>query len=356
MDYVEWVEKVLHAAVQAQQYMEDISYAHNGMNFRQIGGELGFQAEGLESSEATRPAKAVLNALTDLAALGLVEEKSSGFFRLTREGRRAAQVGLSSLWADFVSTPLDEDQKATLTKIVQEAQVDCDTYVALKEVVVWDMNDLPIGTNEGMRIIEVVQELDDKYHMLRKRGRAGLVKARPTYVGDVRLTRQVDTEKQAHIRNLLTTWEGVNVDFKRELKLNTKSEKAEFVRDILALVNTRFNGERNLVIGFDPKTQQFYASVDQQLTSDQMEDILGAYTSPVPTVHYYRVPWANGTVGLIEIDREPHKLPYKVKVDVADKVKAGDVFVRHGSHTVKLKPNDEEYQDLVAEGDRARLT
>jgi len=81
-------------------------------------------------------------------------------------------------------------------------------------------------------------------------------------------------EGQALVLGLLEDWETTNVDFKRELRLDTKDEKAEFVRDVLALANTQVTGDRYLVTGFDPKTQNFTTTVDPKVTSDTIENIL----------------------------------------------------------------------------------
>ncbi|HET6314773.1 MAG TPA: RNA-binding domain-containing protein, partial [Chloroflexia bacterium] len=115
-------------------------------------------------------------------------------------------------------------------------------------------------------------------------------------------------------------------------------------------------GERYMLIGFDDKTGAFVKSVDPSITKDRIEDLLSAYTEPVPSVRYDTTTWEDGMVGLIEVIREAHQVPYRVKVNIGDKLKAGDVFVRRGSHTYRLTTDEVEYLDLVAEGDRARLT
>jgi hypothetical protein len=53
----------------------------------------------------------------------------------------------------------------------------------------------------------------------------------PTYIGIVRVTEQAQTELQ----QLVAQWETTNIEFKRQLDLASKAEKAEFVRDILSI-------------------------------------------------------------------------------------------------------------------------
>jgi hypothetical protein len=68
-------------------------------------------------------------------------------------------------------------------------------------------------------------------------------------------------------------------------------------------------------------------------------------------VKYRLVPWADGSAGLIEVEREPVKLPYRA-THSAGKLRNDAVYVRHGTHVTEA--DADESADLVAEGDRAR--
>jgi hypothetical protein len=60
----------------------------------------------------------------------------------------------------------------------------------------------------------------------------------PTYIGIVRVTEQAQTELQQLVAGLVAQWETTNIEFKRQLDLASKAEKAEkaeFVRDILSI-------------------------------------------------------------------------------------------------------------------------
>ncbi len=174
---------------------------------------------------------------------------------------------------------------------------------------------------------------------------------RPSYRGVVWATRRESTELQTLVRGLLPDWETTNVDFKRELNLGRDKEKAEFVRDVLALANTKSPGKRYLVVGFGSKSRVFEASVDPTIDQDRLENILLAYAEPAPRVIYSVLPWEGGQLGLVEVVREPWSLPYKVKRNLAH-VRAGDIYVRHGSHTETPSPN--ELVSLEEEGQQAR--
>src|SRR5205814_656607 len=131
----------------------------------------------------------------------------------------------------------------------------------------------------------------------------------------------------------------------------------EFAKDVIALVNTKSSGARFMVIGFDDKSRAFHLSVQPGVGPDRLQDILNERVEPFPNVTYHTVSWESGTVGIIEIEREPHKLPYKAKKDMVAKsgpIAASDVFVRHGTHNVMLALDAPELLDLIAEGNRAR--
>jgi hypothetical protein len=321
---------------------------------------MGFEPAEMRNSSPEKPTLAVASAMDDLAFMGLLEpQRMPDKFKLTQKGREMLQVGIPALWGPMVQQYVEPEQLQVLTKLVEMCQEDRGTHVNLVEKLLTEVGAAlgPEWQDErGTRVGNVVQQLEEPPALAKIGGFIGFIAAIPKYRGIVKVTRTLDTKLQALIRSLLADGENVNVDFKQEVHLQTKAHKAEFIKDLLALVTTKARGERYMLIGFDDKTGAFVKSADPAITKDRIEDLLIAYTEPVPSIRYATTAWPGGTVGLIEVIREAHKLPYQVKVDISDKVKAGDVFVRHGSHTVRLKPSDEEYQDLVAERNRARLT
>ncbi len=167
------------------------------------------------------------------------------------------------------------------------------------------------------------------------------------------------TEGQTLVLRLREDWETTNVDFKRELHLVTKDEKAEFVRDVLALVDTQVTGRRYLVTGFDPQTHDFTTAVDPRVTQDTIENILNEFTKPPATVFYKTFAWTDGPgeVGLLEVGRDRAQVPYRVSRRVAGEhqiIEDDQVFVPHSSHVATA--SDEEIADLEAEGMRARAS
>jgi hypothetical protein len=109
--------------------------------------------------------------------------------------------------------------------------------------------------------------------------------------------------------------------------MNTADQKAEFVKDLLSLANTKASGRRWMIIGFDDKTRSYYGPPDSSLTQNQLEQILSRLTSPVIDVQYQVIDYRSGKIGKLEILRNPTKRPYSVVLSIGDKkrVNAGDL-------------------------------
>ena len=139
----------------------------------------------------------------------------------------------------------------------------------------------------------------------------GYIQLRPTYVGFVRGTEEVQTRLQRLVGELLPDWETVTVEFKREFSLKSPSGKAKFVRSILALGTTKASGRRFYVVGFDANTHEFAKSVDPSLDVDQLENILNAYAWPRPHIRYETANWGEGIAGVVKGSSETERVPYK---------------------------------------------
>jgi hypothetical protein len=87
------------------------------------------------------------------------------------------------------------------------------------------------------------------------------------------------------------------------------------------------------------------------ITQDRLEDVLNTRASAIPGIRVERVAWPGGVAGLIEVIPDTAALPYSITQDLTDKIKKGDVFVRHGSHVAKA--DADELAELVTEARRA---
>ena len=117
------------------------------------------------------------------------------------------------------------------------------------------------------------------------------------------------------------------------------------------LGNTKSSGERFLVIGIDDNGTPHGEPVDPAITQERLEQVLQSYAEPWPTVRYRVAQWQTATVGIIEVLREPAKLPYMPTRTLA-KLVEGRTYVRHGSHTEPATSRERE--SLLAEGTKAR--
>jgi hypothetical protein len=177
---------------------------------------------------------------------------------------------------------------------------------------------------------------------------------RETYKGLVLQTKYQLTVEAREIDSLVEEWETTSVEFKQELETRTKDQKAEFVKDVLGLVNTKASGKRWLIVGFKDKTHTYNSGCILPPSQDNLEQVLSAYSNPMAEIRYDIVEHYHGPVGRLHVLRDPAKLPYRVAKSVGyeKRIEKGQIFVRHGSLTEE--PTDEELQALLEEGERAR--
>ena len=349
MKYVDWVQRVLQATEELTR--ADVQARLVGVPWDQVLGRLGGPSDASSPAFHQSPQfEALADAVKDLDRLGLVEPGSVGSLsvRLTQEGRRLAVQSLRSIWPQVFAIYLDDEQLAFLrqaTALSEERQAG----YARVEWVPWQKVFDALGwrNSDNAPAYDITARLKEEDCLERMAALGGRIEVYPTYAGIVRATEQAQTELQELVADLLPEWETTNVEFKRQLDLATKANKAEFIRDILALATTKVSGERFLIVGFDDQTHRFIRSVDPSITQNRLEQILNAYTAPAPQIRYHRVAWDRGEIGVIKVLRDPAKVPYRVNTTLAH-ISKGDVYVRHGSQVEP--PTPAELAALEAEG------
>jgi hypothetical protein len=349
MKYVDWLQRVLHTTGELTR--ADAQARLIGVPRDQVLGRLGGPSDPSSPAFHESPEFSALgDAVMDLDRLGLVESGSvrSPMVRLTQEGRRLAAQSLRSIWPEVFAIYLDDEQLAFLREVTALSE-DRQAGYARVDWVPWQkvFDTLGWRATDNASAYDITARLEEEGCLVRRAALGGRIEVYPTYVGVVRATEQAQTELQQLVAGLLPEWETTNVEFKRQLDLATKAQKAEFVRDILALATTKSSGERFLIVGFDDATQKFIQSVDPAITQNRLEHILNAYATPVPQIRYHRVAWQQGEIGVIKILRDPTKVPYRVTKTLAH-VSKGDVYVRHGSQVEP--PTPAELAALEAEG------
>jgi len=339
---VDWVERVLRATVEAFDKGNGFSTDEQGIAAQLNVDEIG---------------DALADALRDLNRMGLLDVRNRLDIRLMPEARKIRVASLSTTWPTFVGIWLEDRTERFLAKVVEVSVQETEHSAFVREVeaedVLRELGENPAhGDGDGLvRHLEQLGLADGRGATF------GSTPVIPTYRGIVRVTEKVASEAQELVLQLLEDWETTNTDFKRELHLESNDDKAEFVRDVLALANTKVTGDRYLVIGFDPKSHDFTTSADPRVTQDRIEDVLNEYTSPPVTVKYTTSPWIDGAgeLSIVEVRRDRTKVPYRVKKDLTGakrSIRVGQAFVRHGSHVAEASA--EEVAALEDEARRAR--
>lgn len=352
MNYVEWVEKVALAFARMPK-------DHGQATLRALQAEIGVDPPSGEDQRYVEGA--VWTAIEDLDAIPVVRALSHLQILETENTRklRAGAAALATVWPSFFQTFLEPEQIEFLSALVRVAEdqhehvadVQWATATEVFETLGWST----IERADHGRALSIVNILAEA-GLVKTRitmGSIDSVRCRPTYKGVVLATQQVATEWQQRLAEMAEEWETTTVEHKREVKLSSAAQKGEFVKDILGLATTKASGrERYLLIGYDNDSRTFVQSVHAGMTQDRIEQILHQYTEPMPEIRYFSVPMRDdGEAGVIEVRRDATKVPYRVRRDIG-RLKAGDMFVRHGSQTEP--PTERELEALMDEGERAR--
>jgi len=358
MDFVDWSSRVLSVLIDLSR--KSVQARSIGVTDTELGqaifGSLASQPSFWESKER----EAVVDALQRMERLGLVSERHSRYWQATELGHECID-DMIPLWEQICQTKLQPDQEQLLRAVNRLSVQEVGEYAWIEEI-----EGAPVlaelgwpADHEGIGMFSAIAtELDHRGLIQDRSAMGGLVAMSflATYKGLVWDTRQAFTRDSKHIDQLVAEWETTSVDFKRELYLDTKDQKAEFVRDVLGLANTQASGRRWLIIGFDDKTRAYHGRPDSKISQNRIETILADYTAPVVEVRYREVGYRAGPVGMLEVIRDSKKLPYKVARELVGEKKRiiaeGQVFVRHGSQNEE--PTLAELQAIQEEGDRAR--
>lgn len=130
---------------------------------------------------------------------------------------------------------------------------------------------------------------------------------------------------------IISHGENPNVDFKREVNLASSEQKAEFIKDIIAIANsTQENGYMLVGVSNDKSLTGI-----PYLEEERIQEIIQTYINPPLDVicEYSDVL----KIGFIEI--HPTQKPYKVSRAI-DKIERNQVFIRHGTVVAKASPEE----------------
>ncbi len=181
---------------------------------------------------------------------------------VTEKGIRLAK-DLLPLWREICGLELTEEQKVLLHYVNQYGPRSAPHHHWLEGVVFADNNDQTIPENLGaMRTLQRLGFVSPYYRNFYD----PFFELRSTYKGLVWDTRRELVFKSEIINNLIKEWETTSVDFKQELFLDNADQKAEFIKDVLSLVNTQASGRRWLIIGFKDKDRAYFRPPNTRIT------------------------------------------------------------------------------------------
>jgi len=355
VDFVDWCGLVLSKLIEATDASPETRSI--GIDQYYLSRTLfGYEFTNRPEFQTSTYLSGMFDALGELEKVNLIESRSSSsLWKVTRLGRELIQdKDMTPLWQSICQERLGPEEEQLL-KTVNRLSAHTEQDHAWLE----NINHEPIlaelgWVNDVNSLVPLSQELEQTGLIGCIRYLGPRIQFQATYSGLVWKTRRGFTLMSKFIDELVAEWETTNVDFKRVLNVNTADEKAEFIKDVLSLVNTKTSGQRWMIIGFDDKTRTYYGPPDKSLTQNRFEQLLPVYTKPYVTVRYEVVDYREGQVGMLEILREPKKVPYSVAKSIGHKkrIEQDDVYVRHGSQVEK--PTPLELQALHDEGDQAR--
>ncbi len=287
--------------------------------------------------------ESVAAAIRDLERAGLVERNQGAFFRLTRPGRVAAGSPITA-WQKILDIQLD-GKSAEAMNAAARINPDGDdiSFVALCEKLTWPYDATLLygllGELERDGMVEVSPSFADNSFRI-------------TFTGYVWSTRRHAAAKFRLITELIEEGENVNVDFKRELFVDTTDQKAEFIKDVTALANTQARGQRWMIVGLNDDGTYFRPPATT-ITTDRLQQVVNRYSSPPVPIRYEVIDHPTGQLGILEVARNPISLPYTFGKDMDGKTprKKGEWFVRHSSHVEH--PDDRERELIEQEAHRA---
>ncbi len=357
MDFVDWCTHVLGKMVAAR-HMHPAIYSQ-GMDVRAVAAlALPRALLELPGPPDAPQYQAIGQAVSTLTTLGFLQrDQWTQRFVETASAHEFISDPVR-FWDGIAKHSLDEEEEDLLRQVNERAVYGDVGYALLTQVDGKALRTaLPWAARFG-RLDAAAALLD----------RLGLVASRPifpsgmilgaTYEGLVSQTKRSLTLESRCIDDLRVRGETANVEFKREWHIKTADEKAEFVKDTLALANTQVSADRWMIIGFDPKTLEYHGPPDPTVTRDRLEDLLATYTQPTVRVDYRVVNYRKGQVGKLQVLREPWHLPYRIAKSITGsnrkrRIRKGQVFVRRGSHNASAGRIERQLLDEEAERAKA---
>ena len=136
---------------------------------------------------------------------------------------------------------------------------------------------------------------------------------------------------------LIARGESSSLDFKRELNLESARDKAEFVKDLIAIANS-VDEVGHLVIGVKDDGSVVGT---KRLPEERIQQIARRYIEPMPKlfIDHNAVEIEGREVLLALVSVQPTSLPHKVRKAI-ERLEQDEVFVRDGTVVSRAGPDE----------------
>jgi hypothetical protein len=211
MNYVDWVERVLHATAAAVAGNHDARMA--GVSIWEVARrlDLGIDATLPEFHESGQR-MALIYAVDDLGqlglAIGLTETGNYYSVKLTDEGRRGAMASLRASWPTiFEQVRIDDEMRQFLAAAVARSELKSDRFAQMQKTTAKEVfEDLGWSWHLG-HAIALTNSLKAKSCLHAWPTMGGPVDMRVTYIGVVVGTQEQQSKDQQLLAELLNDWE-----------------------------------------------------------------------------------------------------------------------------------------------------
>lgn len=130
---------------------------------------------------------------------------------------------------------------------------------------------------------------------------------------------------------LLKREEGPKLDFKAGIKLETYGDKKEFVKDVIAMANSR-GGRGYIIFGVEDKTKRILGINPEDYIEERIQQIIYNRCDPPVAVSMDFVELEGKTLGVLTIYRSHHR-PHQM-------IQNGAFYIRRGSTTDTARRNE----------------
>lgn len=146
----------------------------------------------------------------------------------------------------------------------------------------------------------------------------------------------------AEIEMLITHGENEKLEFKEVVHLSPVGARAEFIRDILALVNSHGDRKGYMLIGVS-KTGTIRDITDLDLRDENFQQSVNELVEPPIRFKFVETEFSNSKIGYLEVDHSLTR-PHVVKKSLGAELPSGDIFIRYGS--AKRRPTAWDYEEF----------